>query len=172
MKISYMDKIEHTIIFNDEITHKKIQTLIEYINAYEFVNLYFATNGGRLDIMSILVDFLNYRNKLNSIRVILFDYIGSAGTLILTKYKGTVYTSGLRAIMLHAPDISANIIRKDDFQKGMEQLLEDTNNLYFKDLLKIGITNDEIAKIKKGDDVYLFKKDITKLKRKLVEFKP
>jgi len=167
-----MDKIEHTIIFNDEITHKKIQTLIEYINAYEFVNLYFATNGGRLDIMSILVDFLNYRNKLNSIRVILFDYIGSAGTLILTKYKGTVYTSGLRAIMLHAPDISANIIRKDDFQKGMEQLLEDTNNLYFKDLLKIGITNDEIAKIKKGDDVYLFKKDITKLKRKLVEFKP
>ena len=172
MKISYMDKLEHTIIFNDEITHKKIQTLIEYINAYEFVNLYFATNGGRLDIMSILVDFLNYRNKLQSIRVILFDYIASAGTLILTQYKGTVYTRGLRAIMLHSPDISANIIRKDDFQKGMEQLLEDTNNLYFKDLLKIGITNEVIDKIKKGDDVYLFKKDIAKLKRKLVEFKP
>ena len=43
-----MDKLEHTIIFNDEITHKKIQTLIEYVNTYEFVNLYFATNGGRL----------------------------------------------------------------------------------------------------------------------------
>lgn len=172
MKISYMDKLEHTIIFNDEITHKKIQTLIEYINTYEFVNLYFATNGGRLDIMSILIDFLNYRNKLKSIRVILFDFIGSAGSLILTQYKGTVYTSGLRAIMLHAPDISANIIRKDTFQKGMEQLLEDTNNLYYKDLIKLGVTDDEIAQIKKGDDIYLFKKDILKLKRKLVEFKP
>ena len=41
-------QLEHTIIFSKNINEKNVQNLIDTINHYAFVNLYFSTNGTRL----------------------------------------------------------------------------------------------------------------------------
>jgi len=159
--------IEHTIIFGSDITHKNVQELINNINNFQFVNLYFATNGGRVDMMEILIDFLNHRYEIGTLKLTLFDFVCSAGTLLLLDYQGPIFVKNLRGILFHAPDISLNTIRKDVFQKGIEEQLHVDNEYYYSQISKLGLTKSEIAKIKKGEDIYFFQKDLGRIKRDL-----
>ncbi len=159
-----MGQLQQTIIFDSDITKKNVQHLIDVISQYTYVNLYFATNGGRLDMMNILIDFLNHRYEMNSIKVTLFDFVASAGTLLLVDYNGPIFVKDLRAFLFHAPDISLPSIRKDSFQKGIEKLLHKHNEEFYNHLANIGLSKTEINKIKSGEDIYYFAEDFHKLK--------
>lgn len=163
-----MSQIQHTIIFDEEITKKNVQNLINTVNSYNYVNLYFSTAGGRLDMMEILIDFLNHRNSLQSLKLILFDLVSSAGTLLLTGYDGPIFVKDLRGFLFHAPDIQMPVIRKDEFQRGAEKLLHTYNNQYYDNLLKLGLTKSELKRIKDGDDIYVFPEDFHRLKVDLI----
>ena len=82
---------DHTVIFNSTITPDNVADLIDEMNQYSFVNLYFSTDGGNINEMNILIDFLNYRYKNDSLKLILYDFVASAGTLILFDYEGPIF---------------------------------------------------------------------------------
>lgn len=161
------NQLEHTIIFEGEITKKNVQNLIDYINSYSFVNLYFSTVGGRLDMMRILVDFLNHRYEKGTLKLTLYDFVASAGTLILVDYSGPIFVKDLRGFLFHAPDLTLNIVRKDKWQKAIEEQLHKHNEYFYEDIQKLGLTKSEINKIKQGEDIYIFEKDFSRIKRDL-----
>ena len=160
-------QLEHTIIFTDDIEEGTVQDLIDKINQYAFVNLYFSTHGWYQDIMAILIDFLNHRFDNGSLKLTIFDFIASAGTDLLLDYEGPIYVKNLRALFFHAPDISANHIRKSKFQKNAEGQLFKDNEIYYERLLGLGLTKAEVKKIKDGDDIYIFKDELHRIKRDL-----
>lgn len=159
--------VEHTIIFDGEVTKKRVQELIEYINQYSFVNLYFSTLGGRVDMMEILIDFLNHRYEKGTLKLILYDIVASAGTLLLVDYSGPIFLKNLRAFLFHAPDLSLNIVRKDKYQKAIEEQLHAHNESFYEDMQQLGLTKSDINKIKQGEDVFIFEKDFSRIKRDL-----
>lgn len=160
-------QLEHTIVFSKNINEKNVQNLIDTINHYAFVNLYFSTNGGRLDCMGILTDFLNHRFENNSLKLTLFDFVASAGTLLLLDYEGPIYVKDLRGFLFHAPDILTNNVRKDKFQKNIEEQLVKDNDIFYERLLSLGLSKAEVKKIKEGDDVYVFRDELHRIKRDL-----
>lgn len=163
-----MSQIQHTIIFEGEITRKNVQNLIDTMSNYAYVNLYFSTIGGRLDMMEILIDFLNHRNELGTVRVILYDIIASAGTFLLSKYNGPLFVKELRGFIFHTPDIELPTIRKNHWQKGVEKLLYEENEQFYVFLKDLGLTKSEITKIRAGEDILYFPKDFHKLNVDLV----
>lgn len=159
--------LEHTIIFENQISNKTVQNLINNINSYQFVNLYFSTNGGRVDSMKILVDFLNHRYAENSIKIILFNELVSAGTYMLIDYHGPLFIKDLRYFMFHAPDIRLNTIRNDAYDKKIKEMLDQHNEIYYEDIASLGLTKAEIKKIKEGGDIYIYQEDFSRIKRQL-----
>ena len=160
-------QLEHTIIFSEEIWEDTVQDLINEISKYTYVNLYFSTGGGRLDCMGILIDFLNHRVKNASLKLTLFDFVCSAGTLILLDYEGQIFVKDLRGLLFHAPDMNTPAIRKDKITKRLEERLYQENELFYQRLLSLGLTKAEIKKISDGDDVLLFTEDLHRIKRDL-----
>lgn len=159
------DVIEHTIIFSESITEDTVQDLITKMSNYSFVNLYFSTVGGELHSMQILCDYLNRRNSQKNIRVYIGPYLLSAGTLLLIHYDGPLYmTNSFRYFMFHAPDISLFTIRVSKHEKRLKKFLDENNELYYNSLLKIGLTKSDINKIKAGEDVYVFRDELNKIK--------
>ncbi len=159
--------LEHTIIFENQISHKSVQGLINNINQYAFVNLYFSTNGGRVDSMKILVDFLNHRYDENSIKITLFNELVSAGSYMLIDYKGPLFIKDLRYFMFHAPDITLNTIRNSDYEKKIKQMLDAHNEVYYEDIADLGLSKVELKKIREGGDVYIYQDEFHRIKRQL-----
>lgn len=159
--------MEHTIIFSDEISEESVQGLIDEISKYEFVNLYFCTDGGCIFSMRILVDFLNYRNSLGSLKLILNRRIASAGTYLLTDYEGDLYVRDLYYIIFHAADVNLPKVRRYDHQNSFEKSIEDFNEEYFSKFLLLGLTKADISKMRGGKDIFISRENFNKLK---VEF--
>lgn len=160
-------QLEHTIIFSEEIWEDTVQDLINEINKYAFVNLYFSTGGGRLDCMGILIDFLNHRVKSQSLKLTLFDFVCSAGTLIFLDYEGQIFVKNLRGLLFHAPDMNTPTIRKDKITKKLEERLYQENDLFYQRLLGLGLTKSEVKKISEGEDIIFFTEDLHRIKRDL-----
>lgn len=159
-----MSQLEHTIIFENKLTTKTVQNLINTISQYHYVNLYFSTNGGRMDMANVLIDFLNQRYLNNSLKLTLFNFVSSAGTLLLLDYNGPIFVKDLRGFMFHSPDMALSTIRKDIYQRGVEDVMMEDNEAYFDRLMHLGLTKSEIKKIKEGEDVHFFRKDFHRLK--------
>lgn len=158
---------DHTVIFNSTITPDNVADLIDEMNQYAFVNLYFSTDGGNINEMNILIDFLNYRYKNDSLKLILYDFVASAGTLILFDYEGPIFLQKyFRGFMFHAPDITIGTIRQGVFGAKSKELLTIMNNDIYAQYLEIGLTKSDIEKMKKGEDVFVWYDNINKLKRK------
>lgn len=161
-----MEQFEHTIIFDEEISIDSIQALIDEMSTRNFVNLYFSTVGGHVAEMNTLIDYLNYRHKVNSIRVFLDKYVTSAGTLLLLNYDGPLFvTKDFYAFMFHMPDISFYGTRKTGYEDGARRILNIRNNKYISDLKNLGLSTKQIKDIEDGKDVYIFADEIYKLKR-------
>lgn len=160
--------LEHTVIFNDDINLTTVQNLIDKINQYSFVNLYFSTDGGHCTDMRILVNFLNHRYENDSLKLILCDEVQSAGTLILLNYKGPIFIDiSFRFFMFHSFDIEMSTSRPYPGDKIAKEMLDIRNEEYFENLLKLGLTKLDIKKIKDGDEVYISALNLSKIKREL-----
>lgn len=163
-----MGNFEHTVIFNSTITTDTVADLIDEMNQYPFVNLYFSTDGGMLNEMNILIDFLNYRHSLDSVKLTLYDFVASAGTLVLFDYDGPIFLQKyFRGFMFHAPDLTMGTIRQGVFGAKSKELLDVMNEDIYQSYKNIGLTKADIEKIKKGEDVYVWYDNLSKLKRQL-----
>ena len=163
------DVIEHTIIFDDRIDEESIQALMNEMTQYQFVNLYFSTEGGYIHVMRTLVDYLNRRSNPGdiSVRVYLNLVCISAGTLLLTDYIGQLFmTCDFRYFWFHAPDVQTYNIRKEAGSEKLLRFLHEDNEQYYSKLLELGLTETEVQTIRGGDDVYIFRDDLKRLNRK------
>lgn len=150
--------------FDDEISTETVNALISVLHVHEEVHLYFTTTGGDVDAMGVLIAYLNLRK--DNISVFLTDRIISAGTdlLVLCKCE-VVLTDYLDLITFHSAGRLVHSHRKEQWDvniiKEQDSLI---NEVKYKKYLKLGLTEKEISRIKKGKDVILYRKDFSRLK--------
>ena len=162
--------MHHTIIFNSTINAQTVQEIINEISQFPFVNFYFSTDGGNLNEMNILVDYLNYRHSENTLKLVLYDFVASAGTMILLDYEGPIYIQKyFRGFMFHAPDITVGTVRPGVFGKKSKELLDLMNEELYTRYMEIGLTKSDITRIRNGEDVYVWFNELGKIKKKLIE---
>jgi hypothetical protein len=162
--------VHHTIIFNSTINAQTVQEIINEISQFPFVNFYFSTDGGNLNEMNILVDYLNYRHSENALKLVLYDFVASAGTMILLDYEGPIYIQKyFRGFMFHAPDITVGTVRPGVFGKKSKELLDLMNEELYTRYMEVGLTKSDITKIRNGEDVYVWFNELGKIKKKLIE---
>ncbi len=163
------EMVEHTIMFDNLISDETMQNLMDKMSDYPFVNLYFSTAGGDINTARAFVDYLNRRTAPGdiSVRVFLNHICCSAGTLLLTDFKGQLYlTVDFRFFMFHSPDQMTYNIRKDSEREKLLKFLHEDNEQYYTQLSEIGLTEAEVESVRQGDDVYIFRDDLKRLNRK------
>lgn len=155
----------HTIMYSGEITQENIQNLINEISEHRKVNLYFSTDGGFITAMDCLIDHLNYLHKLGRIVVYVVDYCASAGAKLLTDYEGPIIvTKGFKYFMFHLPDLIMPTFRQTPDDKRVLKMLKQGNEEFCKELASIGISKPNVAKIRRGQDVFLYRDQLSSLK--------
>jgi hypothetical protein len=151
--------------FNQDITADNINNLVDKLQEIEGkINLYFSTNGGQLDPMTYLISFLNSRKE--DITVVIIDRLASAGTLILSDFKGAVkIDKGLDFILFHMFDRESYSLRKDYISdKTITQQDLHRNKIFAKKLKKKELLTDkQLKQFLEGKDVILYRKDFKKL---------
>jgi ATP-dependent protease ClpP protease subunit len=156
--------VRHTQIFEDEIHTETVQKLINELNNYISIDLYFSTPGGALCAMEALIHYLNSRK--NEITIYLTDEICSAGTYLLTDFEGTIHLSkNLDMILFHTADRMTSNTRKGEINK--KELLKQLRYTNLNDAIKfkaLGLTDREIKRYTSGYDVILYRKDFHRLK--------
>jgi hypothetical protein len=153
----------YTYIFDDDIDQETIQSCIDAIHMHPEVDLFFSTQGGETCMMDAFINYLNLRQK--EITVYLTDAVASAGTFLLTDFKGEiVITDNLEWIMFHQTDRLTYSNRKSFFNESVlkKQLIE-YNNKYSKKFKELGLTDKEIKAYNSGKDVFLYRKDFNRL---------
>jgi ATP-dependent protease ClpP protease subunit len=154
-------KIMKFYYFNKDITANTITELVDNLQEIDGkIRLYFSTNGGNSDPMTYLVSFLNSRKE--DITVVLIDRLCSAGTLILSDFKGVIkMDKGLDFILFHMSDRESFSLRKGGASdKIITQQDLHRNKIFAKKLKKKGfLTDKQLKQYSKGDDVILYRKD-------------
>ena len=140
------------IIFENEITKDTITKLINNINysdSNEFT-IYFSTEGGDIDYILILIDFINNSNKI--INFVCFRDISSAGFILmlnLPKLKIKIL-NGTSAI-IHL--ISQLIETRDVKNIDLTDLIDMNND--FLNKVQPFISKSDFKNLKNGFDVNL-----------------
>lgn len=157
----------HSYFFNQDIKLNTINELVDRLQDVKGkINLFFSTNGGNLDPMRYLIQFLNYRKK--DITITLTDRLVSAGVLLLTDFDGKiVINEGLDFILFHMWDRESYSLRVDTVISDKILTKQDKEgNLIFAEKLKNkGLLNDkQIKQFLQGKDVVLYKDTFNKWK--------
>lgn len=149
--------------FNDGINSETVNNLIEKLEGRENIKLFFGTEGGDIDPMRCLIDFLNSLG--DEIEVVLTDALMSAGVMLLTDYKGKLSHKGLDFILFHKWDRLTYPLRKSSIVKEekLTQQDEEGNIKFAKKLKKLGLTKQQIKKYNEGKDVILYKEDFKQI---------
>ena len=153
----------YTYIFDDDIEQETIQNCIDAIHMHPEVDLFFSTQGGETCMMDAFINYLNLRQ--DEITVHLTDAVASAGTFLLTDFKGEiVITENLEWLMFHQTDRLTYSNRKSFFNETVlkKQLIE-YNKKYSKKFKELGLTDKEIKAYNSGKDVFLYRKDFNRL---------
>lgn len=156
----------YTYIFDDDIDQETIQNCIDAIHMHPEVDLFFSTQGGETCMMDAFINYLNLRQ--DEITVHLTDAVASAGTFLLTDFKGEiVLTENLEWLMFHQTDRLTYSNRKSFFNETVlkKQLIE-YNKKYSKKFKELGLTDKEIKAYNSGKDVFLYRKDFNRLNLK------
>lgn len=148
--------------FDAEISAKSVQELIDKIHDQPFVTLHFSTNGGEYSSILMLVDYLNSRKDTV---FVVFDYvILSAGFLLLAKLKcNYTFNESFEKALMHKVDAATFTQRKEKGEERRGKLLSNINNNILKMLIKLGITEKQQEKFKKGGDLNFYKKDLKRM---------
>jgi hypothetical protein len=156
----------YTYIFDDEIDQETIQSCIDAIHMHPEVDLFFSTQGGETCMMDAFINYLNLRQ--DEITVHLTDAVASAGTFLLTDFKGEVIlTDNLEWLMFHKTDRLTYSNRKSFFNETvLKKQLVEYNNKYSKKFQELGLTDKEIKAYNSGKDVFLYRKDFNRLNLK------
>lgn len=155
--------VRHVQFFNDDISPESVQNLINELNNYVEVDLYFSTNGGSRSAIEVLIHYLNSRK--DEITVYLTEEVCSAGTYLLTDFEGEVRISeNLDFLLFHLIDRFMSVSKKGDISKvELKKQLKELNVKDTNKFKKLGLTDKEIKRYKAGYDVILYQKDIHRL---------
>lgn len=156
--------IRYKYIFDEEITVESVNRLIEVLYSYQSVDLFFSTQGGLVFAIDVLIEAIN---EHPDITVTLCSSVCSAGTFLLTDLECPVYVhDNLDFIMIHAADrMVEGQVRKTDLDYAiLKEQLESANRIRAEKYKKLGVPKKYLDRYLKGEDVYLYKEDINKLK--------
>lgn len=153
----------YTYIFDDEITQETIQDCIDAIHMHPEVDLFFSTQGGETCMMDAFINYLNLRQE--EITIHLTDVLASAGTFLLTDFKGKIIiTDNLEWIMFHKADRLTYSNRRSFFNEViLKKQLNEYNDKYSKKFQELGLSEKEIKAYNSGKDVFLYRKDFNRL---------
>lgn len=153
----------YTYIFDDEITQETIQDCIDAIHIHPEVDLFFSTQGGETCMIDAFINYLNLRQE--EITIHLTDVLASAGTFLLTDFKGKIIiTDNLEWIMFHKADRLTYSNRRSFFNEViLKKQLNDYNDKYSKKFQELGLSEKEIKAYNSGKDVFLYRKDFNRL---------
>lgn len=153
----------YTYIFDDEITQETIQDCIDAIHIHPEVDLFFSTQGGETCMMDAFINYLNLRQE--EITIHLTDVLASAGTFLLTDFKGEIIiTDNLEWIMFHKTDRLTYSNRRSFFNEViLKKQLNEYNDKYSKKFQELGLSEKEIKAYNSGKDVFLYRKDFNRL---------
>jgi len=148
--------------FSQDITIDNINNLVGKLESSEGkFNLYFATDGGSPEAMTFLIQYMNTRE--DEIEVTLTDAVMSAGTKMLTDFKGKINISdGLDLVMFHMWDRESYSLRKGFANDKLltSQDFEE-NKKFAKKLKNKGLLTDkQIKQFLAGKDVIVYKEQI------------
>jgi len=149
--------------FSKDITVENINELITTLDTDEKINLYFSTEGGSPSAMKFLIDFLNTKN----VEITLVDWVMSSGTLLFTDFNGKINLhEELDCILFHMFDRESYSLRKGFLNEKIltKQDLEGNKKFAEKIKNKGYLTNKQIKKFLKGEDVIIYKKTFSKWK--------
>ena len=149
------------IYFENEISTETVNDLIGQISGHDKVTLYFSTEGGSPEAMRFLIDYLNSLG--DAIEIVLTSYIASAGTFLLTHYKGKLSAKNLDYVLFHVIDRQNYNLRKDysySFSTIQKQDVK-SNKVFSKKLRTKGfLTEVQINNFLKGYDVVVYQKQM------------
>ena len=153
----------YTHFFDNKINKDNVNELIDRLYDKDEIELFFSTQGGQTPSMKVLLHFLNSRHE--KIKVIITDSLASAGTLLLTDFKGKIEFRDLDFILFHVFDRERYPIRKTwgDFNDIIQKQDYEGNLKLAKKFRKLGLTKKEIKQFLRGQDVILYKDRFKKL---------
>lgn len=155
--------VRHVHFFNDEISPESVQGLINELNNYNEIDLFFATNGGDRCAIEVLIHYLNSRKE--EITIYLTGEICSAGTYLLTDFQGELKISeNLDFILFHLIDRYMSVSKKGEISKiELKKQLKELNVKDTNKFKKLGLTDKEIKRYTAGYDIILYQKDFHRL---------
>lgn len=147
--------------FDDDIDTETVSTLVDKLQGVDGkINLWFSTNGGEITAMLFLIDFLNSRKK--DIEIVLSCRLISAGTIILTNFKGKIILDEqLDFILFHCNDRQSYSIR-DNNDPVCNKILTsqdiERNIIFIKKIKNKGLLTDkQLKQFSKGKDVVVYR---------------
>ena len=152
------------LFFRDEISVATVNELVQRLQDNPGpVSLWFSTNGGTSSAMEFLMTYLNSRAE--EITVTLTDKIYSAGTQILTDFKG-----GHRddSILFHVADRETYNFRKDSYSADFKIISKQDRAYNLRCAAKFKqrnlLTDKQIKDFLKGKDVVVYQEQFLKWK--------
>lgn len=148
--------------FTKEITPETVNELADRLSQEDGeINLFFSTNGGHSPSMGFLISFFN--SIADRLTITLTDDVWSAGTQILTDFKGKlkIDLDEMDSFMFHAADRETFNIRRDSTLCNERILVKqdkEWNENFAKKLKeKKLLTDKQIKDYLKGKDVVIYK---------------
>lgn len=157
----------YSYLFNKKINVDNINELISILEEKEEVELWFSTSGGETVAMTMLIQYLNtFKGKL---RLVITSQLQSAGTLLLSDFKGDLRFEELDFILFHLADRMRYPLRKDsdNFDDKIQSQDEVSNLTLINKFRDLGLTEKELKQMLKGRDVILYQEDFHRLKLNL-----
>ena len=158
-----------TIIFNDKIEQEPVAELIQKLDVANKEDgphvLYLSSTGGSCSTASLLISYLN--TKCSEWKLIGYEHLYSSAFDVFLDFKGVKEILLETSLVLHLASSPIETRETTKMSKNIQRTLKDidySNERLLKKLKRIGISNDMINSIKKGKDVWLYDKDIEKLK--------
>ena len=158
----------YTHFFSKKINVENVNNLIELLDGKGEVELWFSTHGGETTAMKVLISYFN--NFKGTLKLVITDQLQSAGTMLLTDYKGLLELRNLDFILFHLSDRLRYPLRKGlgKFDDILQQQDFEDNLEAAKKLKDLGLTEKELKRFLLGEDVIYYQKDFFKLKIKRI----
>ena len=171
------------ICFDGGFTISEIRGLINDIEnvrqtpGFTEVDLYFSSRGGYLKDLAILSDYLNSIDDIK-VNFICNDVCASCGFFILLEIDNDnvrirILDSAYGVIHLATQYLDARDMLGDDFRpsKFHKRNLDETNKRILENLSKCGLSEEELKRIKEGDDIYLDSDRLTEVIKTYIDYR-
>lgn len=160
------------VIFDDELEDDAVSEVCDRITDAVYslregdkVDVYFSTNGGpnknRIPILNLFIKYQDYINiyihniMLSNGFELLIELLDENIPVYMT--KEFVYS------MVHNTDASLRISRLHGFEKGLTKFIQKQNQNMLKRLKILGLTDEQLDIVKRGDDIYFTREETLKL---------